>query len=302
MTQHAQVIVITGCSTGIGLALAVMLAKDQQKRYKVYATMRNLSKRKALDEATPGELDSTLFVRELDVTKDDSVNTFFTNLLKETGRIDVLVNNAGIALCAAFEYIPIETIRHVLETNFYGPVRTIRGVLPKMKEQRSGKIINISSLLGVFGAPFTETYAASKFALEGMSECLVSTLRKFNIYVSTVQFGHVQTDAIKNMELLHKDIDVSKADETTLKLIKANDRARQKTMTGNMCQTADEAAKFIIGIIQEDTPKFRYQPSKGSHDMVATKLKDASGEEQVHSAIQTYFRAARVSSFALSKL
>ncbi|XP_070544312.1 retinol dehydrogenase 8-like [Ptychodera flava] len=286
MTQ--QVVVITGCSTGIGLALAVILAKDQQKRYKVYATMRNLSKQKALDEAAPSELDSTLFVRELDVTKDDSVNTFFSNLLKETGKIDVLVNNAGISLCAVFEHIPIKTIRHIMETNFYGPVRTIQAVLPKMKEQRSGKIINISSVYGVVGGPFQETYAASKFALEGMSECLVSTLRKFNICVSTVQFGPVQTDVRKNMELLLKDVDLSKADETTLELIKANDRARQKLVTGNISQTADEAAKFILGIIQEDTPNFRCQPSKISHNLVAAKLKDASGEEQVQSTVQRY--------------
>ncbi|XP_070571915.1 retinol dehydrogenase 8-like [Ptychodera flava] len=175
-----------------------------------------------------------------------------------------------------------------METNFYGPVQTIQAVLPKLKRQRSGKIINISGVYGVLGLPFVEAYSASKFALEGMSECLVSIMRKFNVYVSTVQFGPVQTDIRKNMELLLKDIDLSKADETTSELMKANTRARQKLRTGNTCQTADEAAKFIIGIIQEDTPKFRYQPPNGSHDMVATKLKDTSGEEQVLSTVQRY--------------
>ncbi|XP_077999530.1 retinol dehydrogenase 8-like [Glandiceps talaboti] len=283
-----QVVVITGCSTGIGLSLAAFLAKDTEKRYRVYGTMRNLAKQSELVKAAGQSLNETLFIQKLDVTNDESVETFFKDVLDKEERVDILVNNAGISIVAIFECIPMATIRNVMETNYFGVVRTIHAVLPTMKKQRSGKIINISSLFGVAGTPFSEIYASAKFAMEGMSECLAPTLRKFNVYLSTVQMGPVITAVRENMQTLLKDVDLSTADEASIELMRLNESNRQQMIKGESLQTADEAAQVVINIIEEQQPKFRYQASEAIRVMISRKLVDPTGEGAVNNSIKNF--------------
>eukprot|EP00057_Strongylocentrotus_purpuratus_P005391 XP_003730862.1 PREDICTED: retinol dehydrogenase 8-like [Strongylocentrotus purpuratus] len=145
------VVLISGCSTGIGLALAARLAQDPDKKYLVYATMRNLAKKEGLEKATGDALDKTLFVRQLDVTVDDQVKSIFEFIMGKHGRVDVLVNNAGFGFFGPLEAMSMEKAKSMFDTNYFGTVRLIRAALPIMKKQKSGRIVNISSILGHLG-------------------------------------------------------------------------------------------------------------------------------------------------------
>ncbi|MDZ7702855.1 MAG: SDR family NAD(P)-dependent oxidoreductase [Trueperaceae bacterium] len=129
----------------------------------------------------------------LDVQDDDSVAACLEDLMARTGRLDVLVNNAGFGLYGAVEETSMDEAKAQMETNFFGVVRTVRAALPIMREQQRGKIINISSLAGLVGVPHHAFYAASKFALEGFSESLVLELEPFDISVTLVEVGYVDT-------------------------------------------------------------------------------------------------------------
>lgn len=166
-----KVVVITGASSGIGAATARLLAENG---YRVFGGAR-----------TPGRVHSMPGVEfgTLDVTDDASVDSFIGWVLSETGKIDVLVNNAGISLLGPVENTSIDEAAAVFDTNVFGPLRMIRAVLPSMRGARSGLIINISSVLGFLPAPFMGIYASSKHALEGLSESLDHEIREFNVRV-----------------------------------------------------------------------------------------------------------------------
>ena len=177
---------VTGTSTGIGLATAVTLARAG---HKVYATMRNPAK-------GAGEITSIaeaerlpLTVLPLDVDSDQSVGDVFA----KTGAVDVLVNNAGIAIMSAVEDMPLEDFRRIMETNFFGALRCIQAVLPGMRERRSGCIINVSSVAGRIAGGAQGAYAASKWALEALSESLAYEVRAFGIRVAIVEPGVIAT-------------------------------------------------------------------------------------------------------------
>ncbi|EDO43519.1 predicted protein [Nematostella vectensis] len=176
-----KVAVITGCSSGIGLATASILAKDGEKRFRVYATMRNLDKKGSLESACQNALGDTLFIRELDVSSDDSVEEALNAIYEEEGRIDILVNNAGISHIGMLETQTQSLVKETFNTNFFGVLRMSKAVIPRMKSDHSGHIINISSTAGHTGMPFTGLYCASKFAVEGLSESLAPLLRKFGV-------------------------------------------------------------------------------------------------------------------------
>ncbi|XP_077988017.1 retinol dehydrogenase 8-like [Glandiceps talaboti] len=278
-----KTVVITGTSSGIGLVTAVTLAKDGAKRYKVYATVRDMTRKGPLEEAAGSCLDDTLLIREMDVTKDESVKSFFTALFNDESKLDILVNNAGIGLSGIFEALPIEMIRMVMETNYFGPVRTIQSVIPRMKRQLHGRIINISTGLGVAGVPFTEAYVSSKFALEGLTETLAPTLRKFNVFISTVQFGPVDDTAFfpKVSEALNQT-DTSGVDKSTHNLFRMRNRNFQNRIARER-QTSEEAARFVITVIEDDQPKLMHQSSESVVKHVSGKVKDSTGETIVQS-------------------
>jgi NAD(P)-dependent dehydrogenase (short-subunit alcohol dehydrogenase family) len=183
------IVVVTGTSTGIGFATATTLARGG---HTVFAGMRNPDRGGELREIVSKEGLPITIVR-LDVDNDNSVDDAFKNILKENGHIDVLVNNAGISGRGPVELVPIGTFRQIMETNFFGAIRCIKAVVPSMRQRQSGCIVNITSVAGQFGMSPQGPYAASKWALEGLSECLAQELSPFNVRVAIVEPGVIAT-------------------------------------------------------------------------------------------------------------
>jgi NAD(P)-dependent dehydrogenase (short-subunit alcohol dehydrogenase family) len=177
----AKVALVTGASPGIGGAIARRLVADG---FQVFGTSRKRLERGA---------DGVEMIR-LDVCSDEAVQSGVGALLERTGRIDVLVNNAGYLLSGAVEETTIEEGKAVLETNFFGAFRVIKAVLPTMRAQKSGRIVNVTSLAGVVPLPFWGFYNASNFALEGLTETLRYELQPFGISVSAIEPGSIKTD------------------------------------------------------------------------------------------------------------
>lgn len=172
---------ITGASSGIGEAIALHLIT---KGYKVYG-----SSRKEKDSTADG----IQFI-QMDVDEDASVTKAVATYFQKEDHIDLLINCAGLGINGSVEEMPIEEVRAVFETNFFGPLKVCQAFIPKMREQRSGTIINVSSIAGEVGLPFRGFYSASKFALEGMTESMRMELKQFNIKVCILQPGDFNTN------------------------------------------------------------------------------------------------------------
>jgi NAD(P)-dependent dehydrogenase (short-subunit alcohol dehydrogenase family) len=181
--------VVTGCSTGIGLATVVELARSG---HEVFAGVRNPEGAEELRAAIDSE-SLPVAITRIDVDSDDSVASAFASILADRGYIDALVNNAGIACYSAFEDLPIGDFRKMMETNYFGPIRCIKAVLPGMRERRAGCIINVTSTAGRVALGGHAAYTGSKFALEAVSEVLAQELRAFGIRVAVVEPGVIKT-------------------------------------------------------------------------------------------------------------
>jgi NAD(P)-dependent dehydrogenase (short-subunit alcohol dehydrogenase family) len=187
------VVLISGCSSGIGMATALAFAAHGDR---VFATMRDPAKAAALlDAARPATID----VLEMDVTSDESVERAVATVLGTAQRIDVLVNNAGVARYGAIERIPWEWAREMFDTNFWGALRATRAVLPAMRAQEGGTIVNVSSVAARLpGVPVAGLYAASKHALAAASEALAIEVAPFGVKVALVEPGWYRTNALEN--------------------------------------------------------------------------------------------------------
>ncbi|PYQ53037.1 MAG: short-chain dehydrogenase/reductase [Acidobacteria bacterium] len=175
-----KVALVTGVSSGIGRATAVRLAQDG---YRTFGTVR--------EAVAPHE---NIELVRVDVRDRDSVEEAVASVFETAGRIDVLVNSAGVAMVSAAEETTPEEARDLFDTNFFGVMRMTQAVLPAMRAQRSGRIINISSVLGFLPAPFMSVYAATKHAVEGYSESLDHEVRNFGVRVIVVEPGFTRTN------------------------------------------------------------------------------------------------------------
>jgi NAD(P)-dependent dehydrogenase (short-subunit alcohol dehydrogenase family) len=193
-----SIAVVTGSSTGIGQATAVSLARAG---HTVYATMRNPEKGSAELRELAAKESLALRFAALDVDSDESVRDTFAKILAEAGRIDVLVNNAGIGTIGAVEELPIAVFRATMETNFFGALRCIKAVVPGMRERGSGCIVNITSVAGRFAAAPQASYASSKFALEALCECLAQEMKPFGVHVAIVEPGIIATPIVNKMQI-----------------------------------------------------------------------------------------------------
>ncbi|NXW72572.1 DHB1 dehydrogenase, partial [Hirundo rustica] len=217
-------VLITGCSSGIGLGLAARLAADAARRFKVYATMRDLAKVERLLERLGGCCPDTLEVLQLDVTDPRSLAAAAQRVQGQ--RLDVLVCNAGVGLMGPLETCSDQAMKTLFDVNLFGAVRTIQAFLPAMKSRRAGRIIVSSSIGGLQGGtppaccstgsrreelwcsgcgsapglPFNAVYCASKFAVEGLCESLAIVLRPFNIHLTLVECGPVHTSFLANLQ------------------------------------------------------------------------------------------------------
>ncbi|NXA20368.1 DHB1 dehydrogenase, partial [Ibidorhyncha struthersii] len=198
LPMEKTTVLITGCSSGIGLGLAVRLAADAARRFKVYATMRDLAKGERLLERLGGCCPDTLEVLQLDVTDPGSLAAAAQRVQGQ--QLDVLVCNAGVGLMGPLETCSDQAMKTVFDVNLFGAVRTIQAFLPAMKRRRAGRIIISSSIGGLQGLPFNSVYCASKFAVEGLCESLAIVLRPFNIHLTLVECGPVNTSFLANLQ------------------------------------------------------------------------------------------------------
>lgn len=180
---------VTGTSSGIGLATAVSLAR---RGHKVIATMRDLNRATELRKIVDTENLPVSF-EELDVNSDRSVDDLMKRLLSERSQIDVLVNNAGLGGGGSIEELPLAFFREIMETNYFGALRCIKALIPSMRTRRSGCIINVTSIAGRMAIAPAGSYAASKWALEALSESLAQEMKAFNVRVAIVEPGVVAT-------------------------------------------------------------------------------------------------------------
>jgi NAD(P)-dependent dehydrogenase (short-subunit alcohol dehydrogenase family) len=180
---------VTGSSSGIGLATAVALARSG---HTVVATMRNLDRDGDIRKIAEKER-VPIHLAKIDVDDDDSVREGFAKIVTEHGPIDVLVNNAGIPGGGVVEETTIDAFRQVMETNFFGALRCAKAVIPSMRERRHGTIVNVTSVAGRVSGASHGSYAASKWALEAVSESLAQELRPFNVRVAIVEPGVIAT-------------------------------------------------------------------------------------------------------------
>ena len=179
-----KVVIITGASRGFGELIA---KKFQKEKFQVIATMRNVDSSPSLMK-----LDN-VDIKKLDVTNKSDIKNVVDFTIKKYGRIDILINNAGYGAFGLLEEASEQEIRNQFDVNYFGLIDCIRGVLPQMRKQKDGVIINISSIAGRFGLPFTSLYNSSKFAVEGLTECLHYELSLFGIDIKTVAPGSFRT-------------------------------------------------------------------------------------------------------------
>jgi len=189
MIDNEKVALVTGSSRGIGFVTSITLARNG---FLTYASMRNLDKEKEIRLVVDKEK-IPLKTIQLDVTDSNSVDNAIKSIMDQSGRIDVLVNNAGYGLVGAFEELSMEEIKQQYETNLFGVMRVTQAVLPIMRKQKSGIIVNMSSGAGRFGYPNGSAYVSTKFALEGLSESVAYEVEPFGIKIVLVEPGFVRT-------------------------------------------------------------------------------------------------------------
>jgi short-subunit dehydrogenase len=245
-----QVAIITGCSSGIGYETSILLAKNG---FKTYATMRNIEKGDKLkDIAEKENLD--LKIIKLDVTDDYSIKNAINEIIQETSRIDILVNNAGNNIAGTVEDLSIEEFKEQFETNFFGLVRVTKAVLPIMRNQNSGIIVNLSSIVGKMAIPLNSAYTSSKFAVEGFSESVRYELEDFGIKVILIEPGVIKSNFYENIKMSKNSLADPKSpyQPITQKIFEAFLSLIQYAFPAKI------VADVILEAITSDNPKIRY--------------------------------------------
>jgi NAD(P)-dependent dehydrogenase (short-subunit alcohol dehydrogenase family) len=251
------VVIITGAATGLGREAAIHLSKNG---YQVIGGGFGLPN---------SELPFETFA--LDVRKEQSVHSFITKVINDYGYIDALINGAAIQLAGALEVTAIEEVQKIIDTNLIGTMRLCREVIPHMRKQGSGRIINISSLGGRIAFPFHTAYCASKFAVEGMTECLQYELRPFGIYVSVLAPGSFYTQLAEKSECSINAEKETVYRETMMRVIEANkaDCSKMKDFS--------PFARKVAEILKSKKPKLRYyvgRPDQGIANVLRHFLPD----------------------------
>jgi NAD(P)-dependent dehydrogenase (short-subunit alcohol dehydrogenase family) len=195
--KNERIAIVTGSSSGIGFETAVALARNG---FYTYATMRNLNKSKSIVELARRE-ELRLEALYLDVTDHKSIAEAIDKITSKQQRLDVLVNNAGYASVGPFEELSIQEFKEQFETNLFGVIRVTQSVLPIMRKQSHGTIVNISSIAGRIGFPLTSAYVSSKFALEGLSESMTYEIEQFGIKVILIEPGVIKTNFNTNIKI-----------------------------------------------------------------------------------------------------
>jgi len=244
-----QVALITGSSSGIGYETSLALARSG---FCTYAGVRNTKNSDILEKKIAKEkLD--LNILQLDVNDKSSIDNAINRIKTEEKRIDVLINNAGYGLVGFFEELGLDEIRKQFETNFFGVLNVTKKVIPIMREQNRGTIINLSSGAGQVGFPGISAYVSTKFAIEGFSESLMYELFPFGIRVIIIEPGVIKTNFFNNCIVSDKSSKKGSLYSNSLKKIQNNIELMQEHATPPI-----EVAKVILQALKSDEPKQRY--------------------------------------------
>ncbi|XP_068435243.1 17-beta-hydroxysteroid dehydrogenase type 1 [Clinocottus analis] len=283
------VVLITGCSSGIGLSLAVRLASDPNKTFKVYATMRNLAKKERLLECVKSLHKDTLDILQMDVTVRQSILEARDRVAEK--RVDILVCNAGVGLMGPLEAQSLDSMRQILDVNLFGTIQTIQAFLPDMKAQGRGRILVTGSTGGLQGLPFNEVYCASKFAIEGACESLAVLLQHFNIHVSLIECGPVNTDFLVNLQRAELgDASLQQVDALTLSLYEKY-LQHCGSVFQNAAQDTEDIVKVFLEAIQAASPAFRYFTGGGVPPLTKLKVTDPDGSRYISALSKIMFSA-----------
>lgn len=264
-----KVAVVTGSSTGIGFETALLLARSG---FHTYASMRDLKKSNNIAEIANTE-NLPLTVVQLDVKDDASVKGAIGKIIAESKRIDVLVNNAGYGLFSPLEDVTLDQVKEQFETNFFGAIRVMHEVMPTMRRQRNGTIINVSSLVGRIGLPVSSAYVATKFALEGLSESMRYELNEFGINIILIEPGVIKTNFIENLKTSDATL---KSESPYADLVDRISKEFGKMM--NNSSSPQLVAEAILHAITSKEPKIRYVVGDDAKSMMKIR-KNSSDKE-----------------------
>ncbi|MBS0637745.1 MAG: SDR family oxidoreductase [Verrucomicrobia bacterium] len=270
VSLNATVVVITGASRGIGFAIADRLA---QSGYTVYAGKRSTSTLKNLQPLA--EKYSNVHLIDIDVTKQDEIDLAIKTIIDNEGRIDVLVNNAGIEYWGSIENISIEEAQKLFDVNYFGPTRMCQAVLPIMRKQMAGRIIQIGSRGGFRPVPSLSVYSATKFALEGISETMAVTLKPWNILVSLIEPGPVKTEL--DFEAPYGS-HLAKDEDPYAEIF---DRVGLLDPNSPIAQEPEEIACIVQDAIEARCPLFRYQTTDMIRRQAGFRMVDITGLSHV---------------------
>lgn len=246
--KSKRTVLVTGCSSGIGLATCHVLSRNN---FMTYGTVRNLSKAKKIQDLINRE-NLSLKILRLDVNDNQSIKLAVKKILTDTGRIDVLINNAGYGMFGPVEEITTQDVKNQFETNFFGTIRLIKAIVPMMRKQGNGTIVNISSMVGRFGVPLNSAYVSSKFAVEGLSESISFELEEFGIRVIVIEPGVVKSDFFHNVKVKGTNLE-SPYHKLMERRVNFLDRAMKNSLTSSY-----DVADTILDALNSKDPKFRY--------------------------------------------
>lgn len=234
-----KVVLITGASSGIGKSIGEFL---HQKGFVVYGTSRN-----------PEVLQNSVFpLLALDVRNVDSIHSAVQKVIELSGKIDVVINNAGVGITGPLEELPSQEIKNNFETNFFGPIEVIKAVLPQMRMQKSGLIINITSIAGYMGLPYRSIYSASKGALELITEALRMEVKSFGIHITNIAPGDFATNIASGR--YHAPLIQGSAYEK-----KYGDTLKTMNEHVDSGSNPNEMAEAVYKIIQNKNPNIHYK-------------------------------------------
>jgi NAD(P)-dependent dehydrogenase (short-subunit alcohol dehydrogenase family) len=260
--EQEKIAVVTGSSSGIGFETSLLLAKNG---FRTYATVRNPDKAKALrDISDKGEL--PIRVVELDVDSDKSVKDAIDRIKDESGRIDVLVNNAGYALFGALEDLSMDEIKAQLETNLFGVIRVMKAVLPIMRKKQGGTIVNVSSIGGRISFPLSSAYHGTKFALEGVSESLRYETQPFGIKVVLIEPGVIGSNFLRNAKLAQMALEPTSPYAPMVQTLQ-----KASTRIYEQATPPEEVAKVILKAVTIDNPDLRYLVGNDAIQMIQAR-------------------------------
>ena len=269
MTSNQKVAVVTGTSSGVGHETSLALARSG---FRTYATMRNLNKSENIKSVATKE-NLPIHINQLDVTDDISIKNAVQAILSEVGRIDVLVNNAGYALNGAFEDLTTDEIKAQFETNLFGVIRTTQAILPIMRKQEFGIIVNMSSGAGRLGYPGGSAYVSTKFAVEGLSESMAYELEPFGIKVVLVEPGVIRTNFANAMVVAKKSQDPNSPYSQIMQ--------KMATSFEHMMENGsspDLVARVVLKAVTSENPSLRYLAGKDIETWMEAK-RSMSDEE-----------------------